>query len=733
VPDLNQRAKNQLAIRNSSLLPEPDNTGNIFDQNLPISTSSAPLAAAVGGDQTLITVAGSKNYATTAIVVDPNLTVAGTGNLDGARVLIGGFVAAKDELGVSGQTGTVNGDITTGSSPLTGGITWSYNDTTGVLSLDGSSTVANYQAALRSITYTNATPTDAGAARTIRFSLGKLLSNPANGNFYEFVSSPSINWTAANTAANSTDNKYFGRQGYLTTITSEAEQNFIQQRVVGNGWIGASDAETDGVWKWVAGPESGTTFWNGGLDGTVASGQYAKWQPGQEPNDFDNGGITANSEKYAHIIGNDEIKLTDGTTSARGFWNDLPDDPDYGPNFEPQGYIVEYGGLTGDGTQAIAGSVAINFGGTTLNNPITTPDFNNDGNPEILWRNYRTSGGASGQNSVWVLDYNQSATNKFPINPATKFITPTTDPNWEVEGLFDVNKDGITDIFWRNYSTGQNSIWVMKNDANGIDVDTTKSAILTTVVPDINWEIEGVADLDKDGNANILWRNYGTGENSIWEIDYNDTPSTPAGRFTLNTAETKFITQVADTDWEIEGWSDMTGDGTLDIVWRNYETGQNSVWKLSNTPSAATPYYNPATDGYSLTSADTSWEIEDVIDFDKDGIGDILWRNYGTGTEKGKNSIWGMTAGADFNAAKTDFITPITDTNWEMEGVADYTRDGTPDIVWRNYATGENSIWGMQVSSAGKATIDLTKTSFITTAGDLAWEIEGPSPNNDIV
>ncbi|WP_158224824.1 lectin-like protein [Brunnivagina elsteri] len=718
-----------------------NNTSNTLDQNLPVSTSTSsdPTAAAVGGDQTLITVAGTKNYAATTLIVDPNLNVAGTTNLNGARVLIGGFIKAKDELGVSGQTGTVTGDITTGSSSLTGGITWSYNDTTGVLSLDGDSSVANYQAALRSITYTNATPADPGTARTIRFSLGKLLSNPVNGHFYEFVPSTGIAWTAANTAANDTGNKYFGRQGYLATITSSTEQNFVQQRVAGNGWIGASDTENEGTWKWVAGPESGTTFWNGAVNGTVGTvdpGRYANWVPGDEPNDF--GG-----EDYAHVIGTDAILKSSDGTSARGFWNDLANSGSTG-NYQVQGSIYEYGGLAEDSTQLIAGNVTINFGGTTLNNPITAPDFNNDGNPELLWRNYRTSGGDSGKNAAWVLDYNQAATNnKFPlINPGTKFITPTPDTGWEVEGLFDVNKDGITDIFWRNYGTGadsgKNAIWVMKNDANGIDIDTTKSATLTTVVTDTNWVIEGVADLDKDGNANILWRNYATGENAIWEIDYNDTPSTPAGRFTLNTAETKFITPVADTDWEIEGWSDMTGDGTLDIIWRNYGTGadkgKNAVWKLSNTPSATTPYFNPATDGYFITPvADTSWEIEDVIDFDKDGIGDILWRNYGTGVDKGKNAVWVMTPGGDFNAAKTDFITPVADTNWEMEGVADYTRDGIPDIVWRNYATGENAIWGMQVSPAGKVAIDLTKTSFITPVTDLAWEIEGPSPNNDIV
>ncbi|NJL62382.1 MAG: hypothetical protein HC903_11770 [Methylacidiphilales bacterium] len=718
----------------SPLSPEiTNNTSNTFDDNFPISTSSAPLAAdVVGGDQTLISTGGSKNYASTAIVVDPNLTVSGTQTLNAARVLIGGFIADKDELGVSGQTGT--------SGTLTGGISWSYDDTTGVLSLDGDSTVANYQAALRSITYTNATPTDPGTARTIRFSLGNLLSNPENGHFYDFVDdNVGISWTAARDAAGAVDNTYFGRKGYLTTITSQEEQNFVQQRVAGNGWIGANDAETEGTWKWVTGPEAGTTFWNGTSNGSTPDGQYANWDTANnEPNDdvFDT--TIASGEDYAHIVGN-------SGAGNIGKWNDLPDDQDYSQltAYEPQGYIVEYGGLAGDTTQSIAGSVTVNFGGTNLNNPITTPDFNGDGNPELLWRNYRVSGGDSGKNHLWVLDYDQSATNKFPLNPATQAITPTVNSNWEIEGLFDFNQDGITDIVWRNYGTGANkgtnTIWIMKNDANGISVDTTKSGAFDAVT-DTTWEIEGVADLDKDGNPNILWRNYGTGDdkgkNVIWEID--------ATSFAINAAETKSLTTVEDTTWEIEGWSDMTGDGTPDLIWRNYGTGtdqgKNAVWKLNADTKTATTnaYYNPTTDFYSLTTvADRTWEIEDVIDFDNDGIGDILWRNYGTGADdKGKNIIWGMTSGGDLNPAKFSPITRVDDTTWEIEGVADYTRDGIPDIVWRNYGTGadkgKNIIWGMKIENS-KAVLDTTKTSQIIPVEDLAWEIEGPSPKNELL
>ena len=55
----------------------------------------------------------------------------------------------------------------------TGGITGIYNSTTGVLTLSGTSSIANYQTVLRSVTYENTDGTGAsGATRTIRFQVG---------------------------------------------------------------------------------------------------------------------------------------------------------------------------------------------------------------------------------------------------------------------------------------------------------------------------------------------------------------------------------------------------------------------------------------------------------------------------------------------------------------------------------------------------------------------------------
>jgi hypothetical protein len=62
---------------------------------------------------------------------------------------------------------------------------------------------------------------------------------------------------------------YFGFQGHLVTITSAEENAFVFSLSPNNNfWIAGSDAQQEGVWRWVAGPELGQiinpTFWGSG-------------------------------------------------------------------------------------------------------------------------------------------------------------------------------------------------------------------------------------------------------------------------------------------------------------------------------------------------------------------------------------------------------------------------------------------------------------------------------------
>ncbi|QLE42087.1 hypothetical protein FD723_17785 [Nostoc sp. C052] len=116
--------------------------------------------------------------ATTAI--DSGITVsdADSANLASATVSISsGFISAQDTLAFTGQSG----------------ITGSYNSSTGVLTLTGSSSVANYQAALRSITYTNSSDNPSTTPRSISFIVN-------DGSTNSTVVTRNINITAVNDA-----------------------------------------------------------------------------------------------------------------------------------------------------------------------------------------------------------------------------------------------------------------------------------------------------------------------------------------------------------------------------------------------------------------------------------------------------------------------------------------------------------------------------------------------------
>ncbi|MCK1549543.1 VCBS domain-containing protein [Bradyrhizobium sp. 177] len=94
----------------------------------------------------------TENQAATAI--DPALTVSDVDNTNLASATVqitGNYVNGQDVLGFTNQNG----------------ITGSFNAATGTLTLTGSSSVANYQTALDSVTYFNTSDNPSGLARTV--------------------------------------------------------------------------------------------------------------------------------------------------------------------------------------------------------------------------------------------------------------------------------------------------------------------------------------------------------------------------------------------------------------------------------------------------------------------------------------------------------------------------------------------------------------------------------------
>jgi hypothetical protein len=162
--------------------------------------------------------------------------------------------------------------------------------------------------------------------------------NPDNGHYYQFLSGPQgVTWEKAKEIAAA--RRHLGMPGYLATITSEQEEKFLlrhfgdRRRV----WIGATDAEQEGIWKWATGPEAGTVFWRGDSDGTAVGyhnwlrsdrprrpARFAPFRSQAEPSD------SRDEENYA------VWNLRSGRDESTGGWNDV------GAQYTLNDVLVEY-------------------------------------------------------------------------------------------------------------------------------------------------------------------------------------------------------------------------------------------------------------------------------------------------------------------------------------------------------------------------------------------------------
>ena len=122
----------------------------------------------------------------------------------------------------------------------------------------------------------------------------------SNGHYYEVIwAHAAITWNQAkNMAAALTHN---GQTGYLATITSAAEQTFVDH--VNNtftnssnshsgtyvrAWLGGNDIASEGTWEWITGESFSYSNWAGGEPNNYFGEDHLLgWWSGNKWNDCD--------------------------------------------------------------------------------------------------------------------------------------------------------------------------------------------------------------------------------------------------------------------------------------------------------------------------------------------------------------------------------------------------------------------------------------------------------------
>jgi Matrixin/FG-GAP-like repeat len=271
-------------------------------------------------------------------------------------------------------------------------------------------------------------------------------------------------------------------------------------------------------------------------------------------------------------------------------------------------------------------------------------DFNADGRQDILWRNFNNG-------SVWIWLMNGTT-----IQAAAPVANIPL--SWKIVGIGNFDGNGNRDIVWYNASIGQIAIWTM----NGF-TETGSYQLQAPSGGPGEWDIVGIADFDRTGLSDILWRDTYTGSITMWKS---------VSPFHFATIQIGSLP----SSWVVAGTGDIEGNGRPDIILQNLITGAVYLWQLRNDQ----PSQEVSLGTYSL-----NYRVAGIGDFNGDGKQDILWRNFATG------DVWvwlmnGLSVGGVWYAGAPSL-------NWQIAGTPSLSGNGFADVLWQDSTTGLITAW----------------------------------------
>lgn len=269
-------------------------------------------------------------------------------------------------------------------------------------------------------------------------------------------------------------------------------------------------------------------------------------------------------------------------------------------------------------------------------------------------------------------------------------VRPIVSTSWEIAGAGDFDGDLKADLLLRNVEQGLLSIWFM----NGATLREAPAVDTRVVNP--AWQIAGLADFDRDGKHDILFRNVLTGALSIWK---------------MNGAAVTSTTDVAGSrplPWRVADVGDFNGDGDFDILYRHPVTG-------------AVEYH--LMDGMAVTSVIThstpvmrEYQITSIADVDGDGSEDVV---YEVNTGNDLIRTWRRLSSAD--ALPNNQQGLFTSRYRRRAAPRDFNGDGRSDVLLRHATYDYVASWEMHGTT-------ILRDSVFAGVSSPAWRFQHVAP-----
>ncbi|NJN48823.1 MAG: VCBS repeat-containing protein [Alkalinema sp. RL_2_19] len=655
-----------------------DGKGNAFrSDNLNVLVSGGTITVGGGGSSTITYTEGAA-----PIQLAGGLTLVGGAGaptqIGGASVSIGdNYTAGQDFLSIGGVPET---------SGTVGGLQWTFEVTTGVLTLTGDASVAAYQDALRQVTYVNSSQDPNVVGRTIAFRVGDAAAPLGQANlvvdvvavdnpgFFQVPTAPSIIAGVAGAAVGQirvddpdttytfsvgggfdTQFEIVGGQLRLIAGQSITTPGVYQIPLIATK-VGAIDANADGIDDVTGGPIRLEQI----ISLTVQPATTGAFTVGGLPGDGGSATTAYTEQQTPPVVIASGVTISGGGVTLDGASVSIT-------NFDPT--QLESLGITGQAVGATSGTIAgtgisWSYDGTTgvlsffgvgstveYEAALQQVVYSNNSDDPLLTRsvNYTVGTGANAGQGI-----------------ATIGITPVN--------------DAPTAILLSSTNVTLGAAGAIVGDLSVIDPDNTSG--FTFSLSDPRFVVV-------DG-PNGLQLRLAPGQTLTSPLNLSVTVTdtgNPPGSFTQSFAITPSS-------------SSLTAIPQSDLLFAEPVSGALQVWTLNNISEVAAANAVQTVAGQALTIP-AGWSIIDTADFDGNGIADILWQ--GTDGANKVVGIWYMNAeGRLLNTAvvKADGVNNGLLGGFDVVGAADMNRDGNIDVVLRAPEADLTQVWLLDGTTA---------------------------------